>query len=76
MNYDGFAVFKIYLGLKLHFTTPSYDWFKYDGKVNCKLETLQKEMIGISFIRLVKNIIEKKLSTISLQTLLTIRKSG
>ena len=42
MNYDGFAVFKIYLGLKLHFTTPSYDWFKYDGKVNCKLETFTK----------------------------------
>jgi len=40
--YGGFEVFKIYLAVKLHFTTDSYDYHKYEGKVNCKLETFTK----------------------------------
>ena len=40
--YGGFDVFKTYLGIKLHFTTDTYDWFKYEGKVNCKLDTFTK----------------------------------
>jgi hypothetical protein len=40
--YGGFEVFKIYLAVKLHFTTNSYDYHKYEGKVNCKLETFTK----------------------------------
>ena len=37
-----FDVYKIYLALKLHFTNDTYDYFKYDGRVNCKLETFTK----------------------------------
>ena len=40
--YGGFDVFKTYLGVKLHFTSDKYDYYKYDGKVNCKLETFTK----------------------------------
>jgi len=40
--YGGFEVFKTYLAVKLHFTTDSYDYNKYDGKINCKLETFTK----------------------------------
>ena len=40
--YGGFDVFKTYLGVKLHFTSDNYDYYKYDGKVNCKLETFTK----------------------------------
>ena len=40
--YGGFEVFKTYLAVKLHFTTDSYDYNKYEGKVNCKLETFTK----------------------------------
>ena len=40
--YGGFEVFKIYLAVKLHFTTDSYDYHKYEGKVNCKLDTFTK----------------------------------
>ena len=29
--YGGFDVFKVYLAVKLHFTT-NYDYFEYDGK--------------------------------------------
>jgi len=39
--YGGFDVFKVYLGVKLHFTT-SYNYILYEGKVNCKLETFTK----------------------------------
>ena len=40
--HDGFDVFKIYLAIKLHFTTDSYNYHDYGGKVNCKLETFTK----------------------------------
>lgn len=32
-DYGGFEAYKIYMGLKLHFTS-SYDYVKYNGKVN------------------------------------------
>jgi len=40
--YGGFDVFKVYLAIKLHFTTESYDYHKYEGQVNCKLDTFTK----------------------------------
>ena len=42
MEYGGFDVYKVYLGVKLHFTTASYDYIKYGGKVNAKLITFTK----------------------------------
>jgi hypothetical protein len=39
--YGGFDVFKVYLAVKLHFTTD-YNYILYEGKVNCKLETFTK----------------------------------
>lgn len=33
--YGGFDVYKIYLGVKLHFTTDSYDYIKYGGENEC-----------------------------------------
>ena len=44
MKYGGFEVYKtyLYLTVKLHFTSPTYDYHKYDyhkGKVNAKLDT-------------------------------------
>jgi len=40
--YGGFEVFKIYLAVKLHFTTDKYDYSKYDGQINAKLENFTK----------------------------------
>jgi hypothetical protein len=37
--YGGFEVYKTYLAVKLHFTQASYDYNKYEGKVNAKLDT-------------------------------------
>ena len=40
--YGGFDVYKTYLAGKLHFASDTYDYYKYDGKVNAKLDTFTK----------------------------------
>jgi len=52
--YGGFDVYKIYLAVKLHFTSKKYDYYKYDGKVNCKLETFTKRNDRYFFHKLSK----------------------
>lgn len=52
--YDGFDVFKTYLAVKLHFTSDKYDYHKYGGKVNCKLETFTKRNDRYFFHKLSK----------------------
>ena len=52
--YGGFDVFKIWLGVKLHFTTNTYDYIQYAGKVNCKLETFTKRNDRYFFHKLSK----------------------
>jgi len=37
----GFDVYRTYLAFKQHFSNPSFDFFKYDGKVNAKESTYQ-----------------------------------
>jgi len=49
---NGFDVYKIYLAVKLHFTTDSYDYHKYEGKVNIKLETFTKNNARYFFHKL------------------------
>ena len=34
MKMDAIDAYKVYLGVKNHFTQDSYDWFKYNKKVN------------------------------------------
>ena len=41
LMYGGFDVFRVYMAVKLHFTTD-YNYFDYDGKVNIKLDTFTK----------------------------------
>ena len=52
--YGGFDVFKIWLGIKLHFTTDTYDYITYGGKVNCKIETFTKRNDRYFFHKLSK----------------------
>ena len=42
MKIDGFQTYKTYLALKLHFEKDDYDYTKYSGEVNTKLETFTK----------------------------------
>ncbi len=39
---NGFDVYKIYQAVRLHFTSDSYDYFRYNGEVNIKLETFTR----------------------------------
>ena len=52
--YGGFEVFKLYLAIKLHFTTDTYNYEEYGGKVNCKLETFTKRNDRYFFHKLSK----------------------
>ena len=52
--YGGFEVYKIYLAVKLHFTSKDYNYHKYEGKVNCKLETFTKRNDRYFFHKLSK----------------------
>jgi hypothetical protein len=47
-----FEAYQLYLALKQHFTLPSYDFFKYHGKVRAKKETFDKRRDRFFFDKL------------------------
>ena len=49
--YEGFNAYKLYLAVKNNFTT-SYDFFKYNGKVNAKEESFLKRKDKFFFAKL------------------------
>ena len=57
--YGGFDVYKTYLGVKLHFTTDSYDYIKYGGKSNAKLDTFTKRKDRYFFHKLSRRFNER-----------------
>jgi len=58
--YGGFEVYKEYLAIKNHFTTKSYDYGKYGGKVNVKLESFTKRNDRHFFHKLSKRFGERE----------------
>jgi len=46
--------YKTYQALKLHFGTDRYDFFKYNGKTNCSLDSFEKRNDKYFFHRLCK----------------------
>lgn len=48
----GFAAFTMYNSLKLHFTSSSYDYFKYHGKTNVSTVTFLKRKDKYAFYKL------------------------
>ena len=74
--YGGFEVFKAYLAIKLHFTTDTYNYDEYGGKVNCKLESFTKRNDRYFFHKLSKEYYEKILLTSFLLTLHITTKNG
>jgi hypothetical protein len=48
----GFAAFALYNALKLHFTSDSYDYFKYNGKTNVSKQTFSTRKDKYSFYKL------------------------
>ena len=57
--YGGFEVFKIYLAVKIHFTTDSYDFSKYGGRVTASLESFTKRSDRYFFHKLSKRYNER-----------------
>lgn len=49
---NGFEAYKTYLGLKLHFSQPSYDFSKYNGKVKASVSSFNKRKDRLFFERL------------------------
>jgi len=49
---SGFAAFAMWNALKLHFTSESYDYFKYNGKTNISKQTFANRKDKYSFYRL------------------------
>jgi hypothetical protein len=52
MKMDAIDAYKIYLGVKNHFTQDSYDWFKYNKKVNVTYDSFMKRKDKIFFAKL------------------------
>jgi len=48
----GYAAFALYNSLKLHFTSNSYNYFKYHGKTNVTQDTFLKRKDKYSFYKL------------------------
>jgi len=49
---SGLAVYMMYNALRLHFTTDSYDYFKYNGKTNTTKESFLTHKNKYAFYRL------------------------
>ena len=52
MKMDAIDAYKVYLGVKNHFTLDSYDWFKYNKKVNVTYDSFLKRKDKIFFAKL------------------------
>ena len=49
---NGYSAFALYNSLKLHFSSPSYDYFKYHGKTNISESSFLKRKDKYSFYKL------------------------
>lgn len=52
---SAFECYKEYLALKNHFTKPSYDYFKYNGKSNAKVDSFNSRKDRLWFQKLAKH---------------------
>jgi len=52
MNNNSYEAYKLYLAIKLHFTTENYDFFKHNAKVNSSLNSFLKRNDRYFFYRL------------------------
>jgi len=52
MNNNSYEAYKLYLAIKLHFTTDNYDFFKHNAKVNSSINTFIKRNDRYFFYRL------------------------
>jgi len=53
-NEESFNAYVKYLALKRHFTTDSYDYFKYNGKVRASIDSFQSRNDSFFFLKLAR----------------------
>jgi hypothetical protein len=51
---EGFKAYVTYLALKRHFTTKSYDFFKYNGKIKASVDTFRTRNDSYFFLKLAR----------------------
>ena len=49
-----FEAYKLYLAVKRHFTTPTYDYFKYNGKIKVSQDSFESRKDKYMFYKLSK----------------------
>jgi len=64
----GFDVYRTYLAFKQHFSNPSFDFFKYDGKVNAKETTYQQRNDFYFFETIARKYTDKEIQEFMLAT--------
>lgn len=52
---SSFEAFKTYMALKSHFTRPSYNYFKFNGKMKLRLDSFEKRKDKLFFQKLAKH---------------------
>lgn len=50
-----FEAYKLYMAVKMHFTQPSYDFFKYNGKTNANQDSYNRRRDKYQFQKLAKH---------------------
>ena len=55
----GYETFEIYQALKLHFTSDSYDFFKYNGKTNVSVTAFENRKDKYHFYKLSRRLAQK-----------------
>jgi hypothetical protein len=57
---SGYEAFGLYQSLKLHFTTDSYDYFKYNGKTNVTVTAFENRKDKYHFYKLSRKYTNKE----------------
>ncbi len=76
MSNDSYEAYKLYLAVKLHFTSKSYDFFKHNAKVNSSFNSFIKRNDRFFFINSLQNTIKKNCLIIMSVISSTIQKLG
>ena len=63
MTRKGYEAYKLYLALQRHFSTESYDFFKYHGKVKANVSSYEKRGDMFAFEKVANIIPEDELKT-------------
>jgi hypothetical protein len=54
MSLSSYEAYKLFLAVKMHFTQPNYDYFRYNGKVNANLDSFNRRKDKYHFAKLAK----------------------